>query len=67
MDVATQIGTMLAGLGAASVSSVQIQWPSGVTQRISKMPVDRYQHIEEPLFFVLHEKLRLTRAHYGLK
>ena len=39
---------IIAGLGAASVSSVQIQWPSGVTQRISIIPLDRYHHIEEP-------------------
>jgi enediyne biosynthesis protein E4 len=39
---------IIAGLGAASFSTLQIQWPSGVTQRISNLPVDRYHQIEEP-------------------
>ena len=40
---------IIAGLGAVgAVSSLQIQWPSGVTQRLSKLPVDRYHNVEEP-------------------
>src|SRR5262249_41027896 len=41
--------TVFFGLGAESlVQSVDVQWPSGVRQKLEKVKVDRYLTIEEP-------------------
>jgi enediyne biosynthesis protein E4 len=40
---------IIVGLGSAlSVSSILIKWPSGVEQKLSNLPVDRYHYIDEP-------------------